>query len=88
LTTCFDRIGHHQALKVMGEETAVFLRRCLVVDIRVWFPLCACVSVTSVILLLEFLFAKFFLYNFTCFLYLHSTLLCYVPRLVMFLVLF
>jgi hypothetical protein len=36
----FYRSGHHQVLIVVGEETAVFLRRYLVADI--WFPECIC----------------------------------------------
>jgi hypothetical protein len=37
----FAQCGHHQVLQVVGEETAVLLCWCLVVD--VWFSQCACV---------------------------------------------
>jgi hypothetical protein len=61
--TCFAQSGHHQMLKVVGEETALFLRWCLV---DMWFPQCTCVSVTSVNSSIRIYVCEVFLYNFTC----------------------
>jgi hypothetical protein len=39
LTTCFDQCGHHQVLKIMDDETAVFCFVAYVVNIQYISPL-------------------------------------------------
>jgi hypothetical protein len=76
--TYFNWIGHDQVLKVVGDETAVLLCWCLVVDIQVWFPWCACMysSLPCYVPCHHVMLLGLFS---TC---VYSSLLCYVPCLV------